>query len=61
MVWVLYVKRAVATVLLLMQLEREWIVLRGLSVVCEACRHHYDVIDAAGMRIRSYSDPKVEF
>ena len=32
----LYVKRVVAMVLL-MQLECEWVVLDGIGVVCEAC------------------------
>jgi len=44
---VLYVKRAVAMVLL-MQLECEWVVLDGMGVVCEACSRH-GVIDAARM------------
>ena len=36
MVWDLSVKRACAMVLL-MQLECEWIVLGGIGVACEAC------------------------
>ena len=34
---------------LLIQLECEWIVLDGTGVVCEACSRH-EVIDAARMR-----------
>ena len=49
MIWVLYVKRAVAMVLL-MQLECEWIVLDDMGVVCEACSHH-GIIDAARVRM----------
>ena len=44
----LYVNRAVAMVLLLMQLACEWIVVDGMGVVCEACSRH-GVIDAARM------------
>ena len=47
MVLVLSVKRAVAMVLL-MQLECEWIVLDGMGVVCEACSRH-GIIGAAKM------------
>ena len=47
MVWVLYVKRAVAMVYLV-QLKCEWIVLDGMSVVCEACSRH-GVVDVARM------------
>ena len=48
MVWVLYVKHAVAVVLLV-QLECEWIVVDGMmGVVCEACSRH-GVIGAARM------------
>ena len=43
----LYVKRAVAIVLLV-QLECEWIAVDGMGVVCEACSRH-GVIDAARM------------
>ena len=45
----LYVRRAVAMVLLLMQLECEWIALDGMSVVCESCSRHGVIIDAASM------------
>ena len=48
MVWVLYVNRAVAMVLL-MQLECEWIALDGMGVVCKACSRHGVIIDAARM------------
>ena len=47
MVRFLYMKRAVDMVLL-MQLECEWIVLDGMGVVCEACSRHR-VIGAARM------------
>jgi len=47
MVRVLYVKRAVAMVLL-MQLECEWIAVDGMGVVCEA-RSRHGIIDAARM------------
>ena len=46
MVWVLYVNRAVAMVLL-MQLECEW--MDGMGVVCESCSRHGVIIDAARM------------
>jgi len=49
MVWVLYVKRAVAMVLL-MQLDCEWIALDGMGVVYEVCSRH-GVIGAARMRM----------
>ena len=45
MVWVLYVKRVVAMVLLV-QLECEWVVLDGMGVVCETLSRH-GVIGAA--------------
>ena len=50
-VWVLYVKREVDMVLL-MQLECEWIVLdgMGMGVVCEVWLRH-GVIDAARMQM----------
>ena len=47
MVWVLYMK-CVVDMVLLVQLECEWIVLDGMGVVCEACSRH-GVIDAARM------------
>ena len=37
-------------VILLMQLECEWIIVDGMSVVCEACSRH-GAIDADKMRI----------
>ena len=47
MVWVLYVKRAVA-MMLLMQLECEWSVVDSVCDVSEVCSRH-GVIDSARM------------